>query len=446
MSSKVIAGSGHRHAFWLGLLLASASLTNAVHAHGPSATTGVFFPPNDNQSLYVRTTFGLLISHDDGCSFRWVCEENIGYGGTFEPTYAIAADGTVFATSYGGLRVSRDGGCSFTTATAELPIGAPGRIADIWVDAVDIGAAGEIWVGTSDTAGSNEIYRSIDGGVTFVSRGLVSPALWDKTLVVAPSDAMHVYVAGYQVANGSQTAHVFSTANGGDQWTEASLTGVQFAGKPEVTVAAVDRANKQHLYIVSVGANGTDGDRLYRSTDGGVTFAEVLATTQPIVDVVIDATTVFVVSGDGTFRSDDSGASFGAAATAPKLGCLGKRSDGTLIGCATNWDPDFMAVGRSTDASQWQKVFRFVELAGPVVCPPGTAGFDVCDQQGWPIIQERFGATGPTCGATTDLPVEDGDRAGGGCCDAGNGSPIGLALTMLAAWLIGLRRRSIPAA
>jgi hypothetical protein len=432
----------------LALVMASVSFATAAHANGrPPVTNGVFFQANDPKALYVRSTFGLLISHDDGCSFRWTCEQNIGYGGTFDPVYAIAADGTLFATTFNGLRVSRDHGCSFTTATAELPADAPGRIADLWVDAIDIGPTGEIWVATSDSVKPNDVLRSTDGGVTFVSRGLSSPVMWWKSVVVAPSDAMHVYASGYQVANVPPTAQVLSTIDGGEHWTPASLTGVQLAGTPTITVAAVDPTDAQHVYLVSVGANANGvGDRLYRSTDGGASFHEVLATGQAITNVVIrDALTVFAVSGDGTFRSDDGGASFGSPTTTPKLGCLGKRPDGTLVGCAANWDPDFMAVARSDDASQWQKIFRFVELDGPLACPAGTAGHDICAQpEMWHVVSEQFGVTGPMCSTATDLPVDPVDAVApsrsGGCCDAGDRSPVGLGLvTLLTAWMIGRR-------
>jgi hypothetical protein len=437
---------------WLALAVALVAVTRttAAHANGrPPVTNGVFFQPNDNQSLYVRSTFGLLVSHDAGCSFRWVCEQSIGYGGTFDPKYAIAVDGTLFATTFTGLRVSHDGGCSFKTATAELTAGAPGRIADMWVDALDIGPTGEVWVATADSAKPNDVFRSTDGGVTFVSRGMASSVLSWKSLAVAPSDAMHVYVAGYQVANAPPTAQLFSTINGGQTWTQAALTGVQFAGTPLVTIAAIDAANPKHMYIVSVQANGA-GDRLYRSTDGATTFTEVLATTQPIANVVIrDATTVLVASGDGMSRSDNAGVSFKPATTAPQLACLGKRADGTLIGCAANWDPDFMAVGRSDDASQWQKIFRFIEFDGPLACQPGTTGHDMCDQQLWPGLRTQFGVTGPTCATATDLPAVDGvemepPKPSGGCCDAGDRSPIGMGLlTGLTAWMLvrrGYRR------
>jgi uncharacterized protein (TIGR03382 family) len=437
---------GRWPALALALALAAALPAPAAHANGrPPVTNGVFFRPGDNDSIYVRTTFGLLVSRDNGCSFRWTCEQNIGYGGMFDPKYAVAADGTLFATTFTGLRVSRDGGCSFTTATAELPVGTPGRIADLWVDALDIGPTGEIWVGTAESAKPNDIYRSTDGGVTFSSRGMLSSVIWWKSIVVAPSDATRVYAAGYQISNPAPAAHVLATTDGGQSWTESQLAGVRFGGTPVVTIGAVDAADPQHLYIVSVAANGAEGDRLYRSTDGGKTFTEVLATTMPISNVVVrDATTVLVAAGDGSFRSQDRGATFTPGPVSPHLACLGKRPDGSLLGCGPNWDPDFMAVGRSDDANQWQKIFRFIELAGPLACPAGTAGHDICDVQLWPGLQMQFGAKGTSCGATPDGPPEEPPKPGG-CCDTGGGSPIGAALLGLlttSAWIF--RRRRAP--
>src|SRR3569833_3359292 len=123
-----------------GLVLALESLASANGR--PPLTNGIHFKPGDPHSMYVATTCGLLGSHDDGCTMNWVCEQNIGYGGEWDPKYAIGADGTIFATTYTGLRVSRDGGCSFTTATSELAPGTPNRIADIWIDSLNVGLTG----------------------------------------------------------------------------------------------------------------------------------------------------------------------------------------------------------------------------------------------------------------------------------------------------------------
>jgi uncharacterized protein (TIGR03382 family) len=90
-------------------------------------------------------------------------------------------------------------------------------------------------------------------------------------------------------------------------------------------------------------------------------------------------------------------------------------------------------------------VFRFVELAGPVDCPAGTPEHDTCGPL-WPSLQQQFGAVGTT-GTSCKVSLPDGSAPSAdatlvkksGCCDAGEGAPVGLA------WAFGiglwLRRR-----
>ncbi len=423
-------------------------VASVAHANGrPPVTDGIHFRPGDPHSLYVSSTFGLLISHDDGCTFDWVCEANIGYGGLFDPKYAIATDGTIFATTFKGLRVSRDGGCSFTSATASLPVTDPDRLADIWIDAIDIGPTGEVWVGTAESGRPNEVFASSDNGATFHARGLLSPAIWWKSVKVAPSNAQRIYVTGYQVAGPrpgggqmSPTAHLFRSDDDGAHWTESSLAGVGFGSTPVLIVTAVDPTNADRLYAISLGAHPPSGDRMYRSDDGGKTLIEALATTDPITGVVIrDAQTVMVSTQRGGSYVAIAGAAFAALASQPQLACLGQGESGLLYGCAANWGPDYMAVATSSDgAATWSKVWRFVDLHGPIACPDGTAERDVCDLQQWPALKAQFGATGRACGSggapATAPPVKN--KPGRGCCDGGGGAS---SLAVLA--LAGLRRR-----
>jgi hypothetical protein len=423
----------------------------AANARPPQAN-GVFFRATHPHSIYVRTTFGLLVSKDDGCSFRWVCERAIGYGGDFDPKYAVAADGTVFATTFDGLRVSRDGGCTWTTATAEQPAG-PGKIADLWIDALEISPTGEVWVATAESAGANDVYSSTDNGVTFRSRGLGSPTIWWKSVKVSRTDAKRVYLTGYQVAGrrpdgkpASPVAHLMRSSDGGTTWTELELFGarrepLQFGATPIVLVAAIDPRHSDRLLLTSLGANGK-GDRLYRSTDAGYTFAEVLATRDAIKDVLFLADgTVYVASLTGSFRSGDGGATFAPLEGSPQLQCIGQRAGGQLVGCGANWAPDFKAVATSHDRSTWTKLFRFVDLAGPLACAPGTTTFDRC-AQAWPALQRQFGATGPgTCPVVADELVAPprSARSAGGCCEAGDDAPLGA--VGFAGWLAFITRR-----
>jgi uncharacterized protein (TIGR03382 family) len=438
------------------LALASLLLASVAHANGRSPQSiGVYPKPGEPQTMYVQTTFGLLATTDEGCTFRWMCEQSIGYGGTWDPAYAIGSDGTIFATTFEGLRISRDGGCTFETATASLPMGDPNRIADIWIDALDIGPTGEIWVGTAETGHTNDVFVSLDNGVTFTSRGMLSPEIWWKSVEVAPSNPAIVYVTGYQVA-GTPTAYAYRTTNGGMQWTPSPLTNVMYGSTPVLRIKAVDPTNPDVVYMASEGANPPSGDRLYRSADGGATWTEVLATSATIHDVVIrDAEHVIIatqikttssIMGGPAYQSSNAGASFELLAGAPQLACVAKRADGTLFGCGANWDPDWMSVGKSVDGgASWQKVWRFVELAGAVQCAAGTVQHDTCDVALWDCpscstdLKRQFGAKGPSCGAAgSDPPVPPPKKDG--CCDAGPGAPTSLVWLLVVAWWLARRR------
>ncbi len=431
----------------VGLAVVLAAAAAYANGRGP-LTNGIYFKPGDVHSLYVRSTFGLLISHDDGCTMNWFCEGDVGYGGNFDPKYAVATDGTIFATTFSGLRVSRDDGCSFTT-NASLP-------PDTWIDALDIGPTGEVWVGTASSGAPNDIYASTDNGMTFQSRGMLSGTIWWKSVKVARSNPQRIYVGGYEVAGTlpdggmAPLAHLAHSDDDGANWTESPLAGVLYSSVPTVIVSAVDPQNADVLFVTSIGANPPNGDRVYRSTDAGATLTEVLATTDPVRDIVIrDAQTVLVATQlGGSFVSTTAGQSFQPMASPPQLNCLGQRDDGVLIGCGANWQPDYMAVAKSADGAQsWQKVWRFVELYGPLQCPAGTPEHDTCGDQLWPNLAAQFACTGPSCGAfqgqvygagpTPDTAPPAKKKTG--CCDAG-GAPGLLWAGLVALWL-GRRRK-----
>ncbi len=421
------------HARWVAIAALLVAIPT-VEANGRSPrTVGVYTRPGDANAVYLATTFGLSISHDGGCTFRWVCEQNLGYAGTWDPVYAVAADGTIFATTFEGLRLSRDGGCSFSTAAGT---------SGIWIDALTIGPTGEVWIGTAETAGVNDVLVSKDNGATFESRGMRSPEKWWKSVAVAPSDPQRVYITGYQVA-GAPTAYFYRSPDGGAAWTPSPLAGVLYATTPVLRVRAVDPANPEVVYMSSEAAAPPVGDRLYRSTDGGATWNEVLQTQGTVHDVVIRGQRVYVatqlrtsssVAGGPAYQSTDGGATFSAMTGAPELACIAQTADGSLLGCGTNWEPDFKAVARSRDdGATWEKVWRFVDMAGAVECPVGSVQHDTCDVALWDCpmcgtdLKRQFGAVGPTCGV--DPPPKK--PAGGGCFDASAGTTLASALVVL---------------
>lgn len=394
------------------------------------ASVSVHFRPADADDLYLGTTFGLLVSGDDGAHFHWICEKAVGYEGSFDPNYRIAIDGTIYASTYDGLRVSRDGGCTFTTATESAAAGDPGRIAGVWVDGVDLGPTGEVWVVTAEGGRPNDVYRSIDAAATFMPTGLLSTTIWWKSVLVARGDAQRVYVTGYQVSQvgpGGEpippTVHLRRTDDAGGHWEPLAVDTFTLASSPLVLLAAVDPVRVDVLYLRSVRAAPPEGDILYRSADGGRSWAAVLTTTDAIRDVVIRGGEVLVATrAGGSHRSTDDGHTFTPMAGAPQAACLGDRG-GTLFACGANWDPDRFSLGRSTDGAAWTKVFRFIDLDGPLACPAGTVQHDTCQVEQWPTVRDQFGIV-------VDAGVDGGDQPPGpepgGCCDAGGATEIAI--------------------
>ncbi len=421
-------------------LIAVALTLSIAHANGrPPITNGVVFREGDTSEIWIRTTFGLLVSRDSGCSFRWICEQNVGYGGTFDPRYLIARDGTIYAATFNGLRLSRDGGCTFVTSTEDLAPGTPGRIAGVWVDALDLGPLDEVWAATSEQSAVNDIYRSTDAALTFEARGPAPSMIQWKSLRVAPSDAQRVYATGYEIA-GEPRAHFYRTSDAGTNWDVLPLTGFVFGEGPLLRLLAVDRTDADLLFLVTVGSNGPFADRVYRSSDGGMTVSEVLATESAVSDLVVDGSTVMIATKTAGYVSTDAGLTFQPAPASLQFGCIGQRSDGKIFACGANWMPDFQALGQSSDGLAWEKVFRFVEMEGPVECPTGTPQADTCGPM-WPAMQQQFGTTGSTCLNPPELTPDTTSTPGSGCCDAG-GSSSGLLLGAAVAMVCRRRRPS----
>jgi hypothetical protein len=453
----------------LGAMFGAASLGGVAHANGRyPATNEILFRPGDLHSFYVRSTFGLLVSHDDGCTFSWVCEQNIGFGGTFDPIYRVGSDGSIYAATLFGLTESRDGGCSF--APAVLSTGTTSRpdLAGDYVAALDIGSTGEVWAGTADTNTINAVYVSRDGGVSF-QPALESSTVLFKSIAVAPSMATRIFATGYALAQppcrygdsigcrptaGSDAAVAFRSDDDGATWTPLPLAGIAVGQTPLFEVIAVDPFDPDVVFATSVGANPPVGDILYQSTDAGMTFTQVLATTSTVQDVTFtDASHAFVAqvplmddTGSLTpapaYASTDGGSAFVAMTGTPQLECLSARSDGALFGCGQNWIDGKAVAQLQTDGS-WSDVFQFFQLAGPLACPVNSLETSQCGPQ-WPALQTQFSSTGPTCGSGSGTGGGDagpGVHASSGGCDAGRGGgPIALAGAFAAA-AVSLRRR-----
>src|SRR5438067_6045344 len=107
-----------RRAVLLALLLVPA----IAHANGRfPQTVDVHFEPGDNNTIALAVSWGLITSTDGGATWRWNCEDAVGFAGVYDPDYAFTSTGLLLATttSPDGMRMTRDR-CTWTPAPAPL--------------------------------------------------------------------------------------------------------------------------------------------------------------------------------------------------------------------------------------------------------------------------------------------------------------------------------------
>ena len=242
--------------------------------------------------ILFPTTFGLLISPDDGESFEWICESNIGYGGSFDPDYAVGPTGDIWATTFQGLRQTTDGGCTWVSIGGELE--------NRFFSDVEIGSDGRIWAAAaSGTAESvNDVFMSADQGATFASVGLRDPDIVYRSIRIAPSDPNFIIVTGFKPStpdgNGGMNppeALIRRSIDGGLNWEPLPVTDFVFGNAPNLFVLGISPDDPNTLFIKVFAARSPKGDDLYRSTDGGANFQKILEFQDNIKAFVIRADT-----------------------------------------------------------------------------------------------------------------------------------------------------------
>jgi photosystem II stability/assembly factor-like uncharacterized protein len=470
-------------------LLIVLAMAGAAHANGrPSATSTLHWRPGQPQEIAAGLTFGLVLSHDGGGTWEWMCEKAVGYGGVFDPDYAYTASGALFATTFDGLKVMRDG-CVFGAAP-------PGNT---FVSAVEVAPDGRVFYAAADPHDGN-IYQSTDDGMTFpVSAAPGRPNDWWDSLVFA--NAQRVYLAGYRF----QSHCMAGTVGAGDDCTSdeqcpviennrpyhgrcgdarkvillmrsddggASFTPAPKLGLPAPTnasvlsIVGVDPANPDIVYARMRDVK----DALYVSTDGALHWTKVLEEPERFSFVVRASGEIVVGTKlSGSRRSTDHGTTWIDLVNPPHIGCLYESPGGEVWACTQNYaqmmmdgmpaiPSDGYGIMKSTDLSAWTGVLRFQDIAAPVACPSGTPQHDQCVEKDdgmasvWCCLAMQMGITNPGADCSGRLAcIAPGEPAPprvdgviktpppppGGCCDAGAIASIWLTVPILTI----LRRR-----
>ena len=438
------------------LLLCVSSAIAAADGRVP-ATSTIHFEQGHPATVAAGVTFGLPTSNDGGTTWRWTCSQAVGYTGAYDPSYAYSSSGALFASTFDGLKVTRNG-CSYASEGSA------------YASQDTLGPDGTLYYSASDVT-DTKIYKSTNDGATFPTSAAPAAAdLWDS-LVVAPSDASRVYLTGYKyVNNTTRNFFVFKSVDGGQTYTAMSTEGLTASASSEIQIVGVDPTNADIVYAKVSLENGTVGDGIYKSTNGGGVAGDPTAWTK-ILDqhdpyglsflARSNHDLIAAMASTGVSVSSDGGATWNLIQTGPHVSCLAENPGTHELWACTNFEVDGGAlISKTSNLATWSPVLRFADIVGPVACSAGTVQHDQCaspyegQPSTWCCLAAQLGigstevdCTGTlSCGAVTsgDAGIQDpgtGTTHNSGCNMGGGGSSALLVVLGTGALLFRSRRR-----
>ena len=463
--------SSRRLALALALGLVTAATPAAANGRFPASTQLVFHPSNPDEML-LRVTFGLMLSHDAGKTFSWICEGAVGYRGVQDPAVALTAKDTVIVAAFEGLATSLDQGCSFQF----VPATTKEFVIDTAVDKQHPSSAVSLTsTGMNDSSGEGslsfhvQVVETQDDGATWAYIGQpLDKHVLAETIDPAPSRPQRLYVSGAEVTvSGSTTLRkgaLLASDDRGQTWTRHD---VDLAGDKSVFIAAVDPVDPDKVYLRTTSADGAK-DRLLLTTDGGLTTHEIGSVTGSMLGFALSPDGSRIAIGGpsaGVLVADTSSFAFSQASTI-ETACLAWSPSG-LHACGNPFKDGF-SLGRSPDEGKtWQPILAsFASLTGPMTgCSTSPTPAETCAAE-WNILKASLhigeaggsdaggqggtsaGSSGASLqGGTGGVAGTDSPPAGGdddGCSSAGTAShgAGGLAgLLGLMGLVAGRRRR-----
>lgn len=382
------------------VVMAALLAAGGVHANGrfPEAQA-IETVPGDPSTVFLRTTFGVLVSRDAGKSWRWICERALGYDGQWDPPIAVTRDGRLWVGLEDGLVSTRDG-CELEAAP-ELD---GQTIKDLTTD-----ARGEtLWAITGAPGKKSFVWRRSPAKKFERLAGLDDTNV--MTIEVAPSLASRVYVSGqpYTTIRGQ----IFRSDDGGSTFSSNGKNELEAEGP--FFIGAIDPQDPNRLLIRHLHGKGSD---LLVTRDGGKTFKNVLSMTSAMFGFAKspDGKTYWAGSGlpeHGLFRSTDRGEHFEVSSNQGVL-CLHNAGPDALFVCQNAFTQGAPAIGVSRDQGKTTTpLARFSDVEGPVTCGSPDARASLCAGS-WPetralLLPPADGGTDTDAGRPRRRPRDAG--------------------------------------
>ncbi len=393
----------------------------------------IHLPASAPHRILLGANFGLVISEDDGATWRYACEPYVTTGSS-DPSsaanvsyYQVTADGAVLADSVNLVR-SGDVGCSWPASGGSV---AGATVSDIFADPTDRNFALAILSSVSGTS----IVASHDGGKTF-GTSLYSTADLLTGIESSRSAPGVVYATAIHTSNiptpNTLTPVLLRSADYGVSWSTPKPIPAPNGTQP--SILAVDPAYANTVYLRL--ASGVS-DSIGITTDGQ--NVQVVYTVSGSFTSFLRASdgTLYAGQLDGSLHVRAPGATGFVKQAGPRLRCLGQRPGTARIYACGDAFLDNFSVGTSDDGGKtFQPLMKFSQVLGPLTCAPVPAA---CSAH-WQRIQQVLGiAPASDAGVAVDGGAPPPPKGGSHCASVG--ADVWAFLTLLA-FSPARRRRS----
>jgi len=430
MTRKLLALIAVAITSWTGVAAANGRFPFANH---------LVVDPSDDKHLVVRTTYGIVQSFDAGASWKWLCEQSVGYGGAFDPAIAVTGTGRGLVGLFDGLTTTTDRGCTYVLAKDAVVT------KQFMIDFVVQPTTPTRALALTSTGSADGFHvvvaESNDGGGTWAQLGVDLPKDFNsETLEIAASRPDRIYLSG--VFGEPRQGVIEKTDDGGKTWERLAF---DLKGGLAPYLAAVDPKDPDVVYV-RLDGNATEGqgDSLWVSRDGAKTWAQL---GQAKADML-----GFALSPDGSkiaFGGPSDGIWLTSTVTPSptKVSSVGARcltwSAAGLYACGNEY-PDGFTVGLSKDEGKTFQALNHLAVLSPLQCASTTTTGELCGKE-WPKVQATIGVD-DDAGVTTDAgpaptPAADSDNHGCTCTHGAKNTAIPTGLALASALLALTRKR-----
>jgi hypothetical protein len=423
----------------LAALLALVALGPSARANGAFPDEfSIHFPANAPHRIYVGANFGLLVSEDDGATWRYACEPWVTEGSAAALTndnvsfYNLTAGGAAIIALSREITRTEDDACTWPPSSGAVVMKV---VTDLFPDPND---ATLVLAAVVNTGGSY-ILASHDGGKTFGDSVIYSSTGSITGLELSASSPGVVYATS--VGFSRSGAILARSDDYGAHWSELPL---DIPSGTEPLIMGIDPEDANTVYLRVVGALT---DSVWITTNAGQSFDTPLT--------INGQFSSFLRAGDGALYVGEiagvlhvraPGSTEFTSHRAPRFRCLGQRPGTSRIFACGDMSIDGFSVGYSDDQGQtFQAMMSFTDLLGPLTCAPVA---NAC-QDHWARIQGVLGIgpapdagpvggpdAGPADAGPPPPPSGGGQKSGCSTTDDNGAVTLGLIVVILLLWRV----------